>query len=139
VYEADKNVVTPAMICITNVKKIRMLFLPMGNVVLETSNNDMIFKGVEFKDAKNWIGPVRKTNGVGDNKDRSVLYGVKPSIPYWDPNIMYQTSGDFSIELPVGKWKISIEHGNEYVPIVEEFDVKPGDKKLSKKYVHKDG
>lgn len=137
VYKGDTNAITPAMICITNVKNNHDVIPPHGNVILETSDNDMIFKGVEFKDTKNWIGPVRKTNGVGDNKDRSVLYGVKPSIPYWDPNIMYQTSGDFSIELPAGKWKISIEHGNEYVPIVQEFDVKPGDKELSKKYVLK--
>ena len=39
------------------------------------------------------------------------------------PPVMFQTSGDFTIDLPKGKWRIAVEHGNEYIPVTEEFAV----------------
>jgi len=35
----------------------------------------------------------------------------------------HQTSGDFSIALPDGEWRIAVDHGMEYVPMVETITV----------------
>ena len=125
------------MVCSTNSKRKQPVLPPFGENIAKPSDNDVIFKGVSFDKDKNWVGPIRMTAGVGDNKDRSVLYGVQPSIPYWKAEVMYQTSGDFTIALPAGNWKISIQHGNEYIPIDEEFTVKVGDLNLVKSYTLK--
>ena len=45
---------------------------------------------------------------------------------------MYQTSGDFTITLPAGKWQIAIEHGNEYIPVREEFELQKNEKEKEK-------
>src|SRR4028118_1118267 len=137
IVEEDTKKVTPAMVCITNSKRNEVHTPPLGELVGKVTDTDDFFKGVEFSEDKNWIGPVRMTDGVGNNKDRSVLYGIKPSIPYWKAPVMYQTSGDFSIELPAGVWKISIQHGNEYLPVVENISIKNSDKEISKTYVLK--
>ena len=137
IIEEDTRGITPAMVCITSSGLNEVHLPPLGNVVKTVSDNDVFFKGVEFNKDKNWVGPVRMTNGKGNNKDRSVLYGVQPSIPYWKAPVMYQTSGDFSIELPAGVWKISIEHGNEYVPITEQIIVKKSDAVIKKTFVLK--
>jgi hypothetical protein len=106
-------------------------------IIGKPSDNDVIFKGVSFDKDKNWVGPVRKTAGAGDNKDRSVLYGVQPSIPYWKAPLMYQTSGDFTIELPIGNWKINIQHGNEYIPVDQEFAIVDGESNVVKSFTLK--
>ena len=137
IVEQESNLVTPAMVCITNVKGNKTVLPPFGKIIDKPSDNDVFFKGVLFDKEKNWVGPVRMTNGVGNNIDRSVLYGVQPSIPYWKEPIMYQTSGDFSIELPVGLWRISIQHGNEYIPITEEIIIKKEDKIVNQNYALK--
>lgn len=134
IFAGDTKKITPAMVCITNVKQNQPVLPPFGEQIGKPSDNDVFFKGVSFGKDKNWVGPVRMTAGVGDNKDRSVLYGVKPSIPYWKAPVMYQTSGDFTIELPTGIWKISIQHGNEYMPIEEEFTIESTNKKLVKSF-----
>ncbi len=134
IYEADTKSITPSMVCITNSKRNVVVTPPMGNVVGKPSDNDVFFKGVEFDKDKKWIGPVRMTSGQGNNKDRSVLYGVQPSLPYWKAPVMYQTSGEFSIELPAGVWEISIDHGNEYLPITTVIVVKETDVEIKKTY-----
>lgn len=134
IYEGDTKKITPAMVCISNLKEAINVKPPYGTLIDIPSDNDVFFKGVLFDKGKNWVGPVRMTNGVGNNKDRSVLYGVQPSIPYWKAPVMYQTSGDFSIELPVGVWKISIQHGNEYIPIEQDINVLAASTTLSKKF-----
>ena len=137
IVEQESNLITPAMVCITNVKGNKTVLPPLGKIIGKPSDNDVFFKGVMFDKEKNWVGPVRMTNGAGNNIDRSVLYGVQPSIPYWKEPVMYQTSGDFSIELPVGLWRISIQHGNEYIPITEEIIIKEKDKIINKNYALK--
>jgi hypothetical protein len=137
IVEEDTKSITPAMVCISNGVLNEVHLPPLGSLMDTISDNDVFFKGVEFNKDKNWVGPVRMTSGKGNNKDRSVLYGIEPSIPYWKAPVMYQTSGDFSIELPAGSWKINIEHGNEYVPITEEIIVKPGSKITNKTFVLK--
>ncbi|HEX7366477.1 MAG TPA: hypothetical protein VF273_05235, partial [Pelobium sp.] len=135
IFESDTKAITPAMVCISNSKETQNVKPPYGDVIGKPSDNDVFFKGIIFDKDKNWVGPVRMTNGEGNNTDRSVLYGVQPSIPYWKAPVMYQTSGDFSIELPVGVWKISIQHGNEYVPIEDEIRVYTAAITVNKKFV----
>ena len=137
IAEGNTKKITPAMVCITNVKYNQSVLPPLGEVIGKPSDNDVFFKGVSFDKNKNWVGPIRMTAGVGDNKDRSVLYGVQPSIPYWKAPVMYQTSGDFTIALPAGNWKISIQHGNEYIPIEQVFTIKEGDLNVVKSFTLK--
>src|SRR4051812_37384295 len=124
IIEENTNQVTSAMVCITGADgKIRV---PPSGVILDTpSATKFFYSGIKYKKDKNWVGPVRKTNGLGNQNEenRSTRYHLLPSIPYWREPVMYQTSGDFTISLPAGKWQISIEHGNEFVPVREEFDV----------------
>ncbi|MGN6436614.1 MAG: CehA/McbA family metallohydrolase [Agriterribacter sp.] len=135
VTKGDTKQVTPVMVCITNVKDSSVHLPPFGNVAGAPTEIGLFFSGVEYNPDKNWVGPVRMTNGKGNNENRSILYELKPSLPYWKEPVMYQTSGDFSIQLPPGKWRISLQHGNEYRPVFEEFIIKPGEKKIRKNYV----
>jgi hypothetical protein len=137
IVEEDTKKITPAMVCIANSERSEVRTPPLGEVVGKPSDNDDFFKGVEFNNSKNWVGPIRMTSGTGNNKDRSVLYGVKPSIPYWKEPVMYQTSGDFSIQLPAGEWKISIQHGNEYLPVTENISINGTGTQITKTFVLK--
>jgi hypothetical protein len=121
---------TPAMVCITGTSDGAVRVPPHGSVATQPSRTDRFIKGVKFSPDPNWIGPIRKTMGKGDNDDRAWVYEVRPSIPYWKEPVMYQTSGDFTIELPAGRWRIGVEHGLEYVPVVEEFSLRGDEKGL---------
>jgi hypothetical protein len=134
IIEEDTHQITPVMVCITNVKDTEARVPPFGDKAGAPTEIGVFLKGVEFNTDKNWVGPVRMTNGQGSNENRSSLYGILPSIPHWKEPVMYQTSGDFTIELPPGKWRISLEHGNEYIPITEEFTVSKKEKQLLKTF-----
>lgn len=129
--------VTPAMVCIINLKDNSVHTPSQDSIINFPSATSTFYKGVEFKKNKNWVGPVRKMNGLGNNDDRSFVYGLMPSLPYWKDPVMYQVSGDFNISLPPGKWHISIEHGNEYIPVEEEFVVTGKNKKQTKSFLLK--
>jgi hypothetical protein len=137
ISEEDTKQITPAMVCITNVKDTLPRLPPHGDTAGAPTEVPLFMQGIEYRKDKNWVGPVRMTNGLGNNENRSGLYELKPSIPYWKAPVMYQTSGDFSIELPVGKWHISIEHGYEYIPIAEDFVVANNQSQLTKKFLLK--
>ncbi len=115
---------TPAMVCITGRADGAVRLPPEGQVTTQPSRTEQFYNGIRFDPDRNWVGPVRKTAGQGDNKERSILYELRPSIPYWREPVMYQTSGDFTIDLPAGQWRIAVEHGLEYAPAVEEFVLK---------------
>jgi hypothetical protein len=132
VIEENTHQITPVMVCITNAQDGAVRLPPSGVIPESPSGIDVFFKGVDFSGDKNWTGPVRKMNGIGNNGDRSFVYKLLPSIPYWSDPVMYQTSGDFTIELHPGNWRISLEHGNEYVPVHEEFVLSEKVKKLTK-------
>ena len=117
---------TPAMVCISHADSGEVRLPPDGRVCTSTSAVKEFYSGVKFSSDPNWIGPVRKTQGKGTNNDRSYVYGDEPSIPYWQEPVIYQTSGDFFIDLPGGRWRIAASHGNEYVPVVEVLEVKGG-------------
>jgi len=100
IIEQDSRQITPAMVCITGVKDSKVRIPPDAVIPDSPSHTKAFYSGVEYKKDKNWVGPVRKMNGLGDNDDRSYVYELVPSIPYWKEPVMYQTSGDFSIDLP---------------------------------------
>jgi len=121
--DAQSGKSTPSMVCITDSKSNEVRLPPDGRVCTKPSTVQQFISGIQFKSDPNWIGPVRKMQGKGDNDDRSYVYEERPSIPYWKEQFVYQTSGDFRIDLPAGRWRISASHGMEYVPIVDEFEV----------------
>jgi hypothetical protein len=115
--------ITPAMACISDTKGSEIRLPPDGRICLKPSRVQDFVSGIKFNADPNWIGPVRKTQGKGDNDDRAFVYEDRPSIPFWSEPVIYQTSGDFRIDLPAGRWRISASHGMEYVPVAEEFEV----------------
>ena len=121
--DAQTGKTTPAMACITGANSSEVRLPPDGRVCTKPSTARQFFSGVKFNPDPNWIGPVRKTQGKGDNNDRTYVYGDRPSLPYWKEPVTYQTSGDFLIDLPAGRWRIAASHGMEYVPVAEEIQV----------------
>lgn len=114
---------TPAMVCITNAREGSVLLPPDGRLNPTLSTTESFTSGVEYQPDADWVGPVRKTTGTGNNRDRSYVYGEVPSLPYWHEPVMYQVSGDFEIRLPDGLYQIAVHHGCEYVPVVQQFEV----------------
>lgn len=131
----DTRQITPAMVCITGVKDGQPRVPPRAEIPTAESmqmTQKIYRSGVDYSADKNWIGPVRKMDGKSvKNNDRSNVY-EQPSLPYWREPILYQTSGDFAIELPPGPWRITVEHGNEYIPVVEEFTVSQEETAITK-------
>jgi hypothetical protein len=123
---------TPAMACITGTSSGDVHLPPDGRVCTQPSETEAFYRGIEYSTDRSWIGPVRKTKGRGNNNDRSFVYELKPSLPYWDEPVMFQVQSRFSIELPPGKWRVAIERGMEFVPVVDEFEIKPEDTSLDK-------
>jgi len=115
---------TPAMACICDAGSSEVRLPPDGRVCSAPSTTREFYLGVKFDPDPSWIGPVRKTLGEGDNDNRSYVYEERPSLPYWKEPVIYQTSGDFLIDLPAGKWRIAASRGMEHVPVTEEFEVK---------------
>ena len=113
--------ITPAMVCITSTKDGTVRLPPDGEPNPPVSKIGDFTGGIDFQEGTDWIGPVRKTTGVGNNQDRSFVYESVPSLPYWNEPVMYQTSGEFSIRLPDGEWRVAVQHGNEHIPVVQEF------------------
>lgn len=112
---------TPAMVCITGTDDGQVRIPPEGKVSTQPSRTNQFIDGIRFSSDRNWIGPIRKTMGQGDNDDRGTPYEVRPSVPYWREPVMFQTSPNFTIDLPAGRWRVAVEHGMEYVPVFEEF------------------
>jgi len=131
ILDKSSGEVTPVMICITNAKG--NVYVPSyGSILDSVSSSKEFYTGINFDEDKNWIGPVRKMNGKGNNEDRSYVYGVLPSIPYWEEPVMYLVSGDFTIDLPEGKWRIAVDHGMEYKMVIEEFAITKANKSIEK-------
>lgn len=140
VKEEDTGKVVPVMVCITSLKDGLPRIPPIAEIPTSQSMHmtQKIYRsGVNYESNPEWIGPVRMMSGAGDNDDRSYVYELLPSLPYWREPVMYQTSGNFSIQLQPGKWRISIEHGNEYIPIHEEFTVTKRDVEITKNFTLK--
>ena len=124
--DSANGTVTPAMVCISNSKgaKFHEIRLPPdGKILEEVSRRELLSQGVRFSSDHNWIGPARTMLGDGDGIHRSSSYRSAPAIPYWHDPVMYQTSGDFTIQLPPGSWRIAADHGVEHLPEVKEVVV----------------
>lgn len=134
ILDMETKKITPVMACITSTMdgKVRIPTATEGTD--SVSQTDVFYKGIEYNKDKNWIGPIRKMNGLGNNEDRSYVYDRLPSIPHWKDPVAYQISGDFRINLPAGSWRISLEHGNEYIPITEEFSLEGNEKEITLTY-----
>ena len=116
----------PAMVCITGASDGAVRVPPDGRKNPAFNRVPEFTGGISFSPDRNWVGPVRRMTGKGDNRDRSYVYGMLRSVPYWHDPAMFQTSGDFSIQLPEGRWKISVARGNEFVPVKEVFTTAGG-------------
>lgn len=137
VTEDDTHQITPVMVCIISTEDGKVRIPPLGEIPISVNGIDLFYKGIEFNKDKNWIGPLRNMNNAGIYGFYSFAYKGLSPLPYWSEPAMYQTSGDFAIDLPPGKWRISLEHGNEYIPISEEFTVSGKEKELAKTFVLK--
>lgn len=120
--------VSPSMVSIISKNNPSIPVLPGKRVFDTISRTADFYKGISFSKDRNWSGPVRKMNGQGNNDDRSFVYDLMPSLPYWKEAVLYQVSGDFTVNLGPGQWQINTEHGNEYLPMSREFTVRPGTK-----------
>jgi hypothetical protein len=129
VLDEETGELTPVMACISSIKEGVAFIPPSGEKVNSYSLTPDFYEGIEYKIEDNWIGPVRRMNGRGDNEDRSYVYEDLSSIPHWKDPVIYQTTGDFSITLAPDEYQISLEHGMEYIPIKEKITIE-GDEKL---------
>lgn len=137
VTEAGSLNATPVMVCITSLKDGKPRIPPQAIIPSDESlhqTQNIYLNGVAFENNKNWIGPVRKMSGQGDNDDRSYVYENIPSLPYWKDPVMFQTSGNFSIYLTPGKWRINLQHGNEFIPVEDSFTLSNRDNIVDKNY-----
>ena len=123
IVDAAENSTTPAMVCITDVAHGTAHLPGEGQPGPKPSTTEDYRDGIRFSRDKNWVGPVRKTNGIGNNLDRSYVYGVSPSLPFWSQPVMYQVSGDFSIRLKAGDYRIVVSRGMEFIPVSRKFQV----------------
>jgi len=118
--DADTGKLTPASMCLTDVEgKVRLP--PDGRVLEQPSHTRDYYRGVSHDPGPEWIGPVRKMQGVGNNDDRSFVYEERPSVPWWPEPVSYLVNGRTLVELPEGGWKVAVEHGSEYLPVRETF------------------
>jgi hypothetical protein len=81
--DAKTGQTTPAMACISSPTSSEVRLPPDGRVCAKPSSVQQFVSGIKFDPDRNWIGPVRKMQGKGDNNDRSYCYEDRPSIPYW--------------------------------------------------------
>ena len=116
----------PAMVCITSLADGKWRTPPDGRAAPPYT------RVPDFFDPKPWkpgdVGPVRLTTGdYKDNQTRSSIYQDTSCYPFWKEPAAYFVSRPFSIRLTAGRWRLAVERGIEYLPVFEEFEVKPGD------------
>ena len=72
--DAQTGKPTPAMACISDAKSNEVRLPPNGRLCTRPPSVGQFYSGVRFDPDPNWIGPVRKMQGKGDNDDRSYVY-----------------------------------------------------------------
>ncbi len=125
--DASTGKATTAMVCLRNLDDGTVRLPPDGRPMKRVGLTKEFYDGVGYsgKDPS-WIGPVRKTMGKGNNDDRSYVYQLRPSIPYWREPVMFQTEASFRVDLPPGRYRIAVSRGMEYVPVFDDFTVAAG-------------
>jgi hypothetical protein len=115
---------TPAVVCIRNLDDNTVRLPPDGRELKRFSQTEEFYQGIVYDaDDPNWVGPVRRTLGKGDNNDRSYVYDELRSLPFWSEEVLYQTQPRFSVKLAAGRYRISVARGMEYIPVTWEFTV----------------
>jgi hypothetical protein len=133
IVDGSTGQTTPAMVAIVSLADGALRLPPDGRRYKKKGSVIADFhRGIEFDSDPNWIGPIRKMRGMGKNRERSFVYGPKASLPYWKDEFSHSTSGNFSIQLDPGRYRLSVARGNEYVPIREEFEVPDTPAKLNR-------
>jgi hypothetical protein len=122
----ERGLLTPAMVCVTSLEDNQWRTPPDGRTVPPYT------RVPDFMDPPEWtpgdIGPVRLTIGDWrDNNTRSFVFGEKSGYPFWQEPAAYFVSRPFSIRLPAGRWRLAVARGLEYLPLFEEFDLRPGE------------
>lgn len=129
---------TPAMVCITDLNRGVPVVPPESAPTGSPTYPEIGFKGVPYRDDPHWMGPLRRMDGQGAvNGQRTYVYGDNPSLPYFADSLMYQVNSTFQIRLAPGRYRISIQHGNEFIPIRKEFTVSDGPGKRVHEFVLK--
>jgi hypothetical protein len=129
-YETKQE--TTAMVCITSLADRKWRTPPDGRTVPPFTTNRDFYKGL-YSWKPGDVGPVRVTNGEYPGNDtRSFVYAGKSAYPFWQEPATYFVSKPFSIQLPVGKWRLAVARGIEYRPVFEEFEIAPGEARSRK-------
>ncbi|MEM7235339.1 MAG: CehA/McbA family metallohydrolase [Planctomycetota bacterium] len=129
IVDASTGRPTAAMVCIRDASDAVRL-PPDGRKLAVVGKTDAFYSGVNYDEKDpNWIGPVRKMNGRGDNNDRSYVYGEIRSVPFWHEPVAFQTKSKFGISLEPGTYRIAVSHGMEFVPVRKELKVAAGDRR----------
>ena len=144
VIDADTGGTTPCMACLTCLDDGTVRLPPDGRVQTKWDNFFDLEDGTPYDpEDRNWIGPIFRTAGLRINEygDHGGMYPLhKNSIPFWKEPVIYQTTGNFSVRLPDGRFRIAVKKGTEYVPVVEEFEIQGGkriEKRLElKRWIH---
>jgi hypothetical protein len=137
IKEGDTHKITPAMLCITGLGD-SAVYTPPGIIAPEATYPDTFFTGIAFNEGRNFTGPVRRMTGKGAvNGQRTYVYGDAPTLPYWSDSVMYQTTGNFFLDLPAGKYRISIEHGPEYIPVTAIINLRQEQKQVRRQFILK--
>lgn len=138
IFEAELQNITSAMVCITRLGDSAVLLPPDGRPAGQATYPNIFFGGIPYSNERNWTGPLRKMKGAGAvNGQRTYVYKDNISLPYFDEPVMYQTNGEFSIMLMPGLYRISIQHGNEYIPVRENFRVKKSQQPVNESFLLK--
>jgi len=118
--------VVPAMVCITSLADKTYRTPPDGRVEPRFSTVQDFMNPPEWKPGD--IGPVRLTNGYpNDGRHRLQMYEGLSDYPFWQEPAAWFVSKPFSITLPVGKWRLAVERGIEYLPVFQEFEIRAGE------------
>jgi len=121
--------VVPAMVCISSKADGSWRTPPDGRVSPPASTLRTFYEPPEWKSGD--IGPVRPTRGGADRSDKRVwrvnVYEGATDYAFWQEPAVYFVSKPFSITLPAGQWRLAVEHGIEYLPVFEDFEIAPGE------------
>jgi hypothetical protein len=121
--------ITPAMVGISSAADGLWRTPPDGRVAPPYTEVKECYQPLPWKPGD--IGPVRLTRSElkvrGDTRPASF-----PIYPFWGEPAAYFVSQPFTITLPAGRWRLAVARGPEYLPVFEDFEIAPGERKVRK-------